>query len=158
MQKMFGVILLPVLLNVFLGFQPVAGIDCSNTCETCYQTLANSLINTGNNKYNLSRGFFPPDAVPPVLVKVTYHFNNCSNCSSKTWYWTAGTFYIYQPLEVFVFRSLFFSPISIRQGAVELQLPEECFDAPSEFYELLTQKVSSSLSAVCVLTLACRQY
>jgi len=158
---MFGVILLPVLLNIFLGFQPVAGIDCSNTCETCYQRLADSLTETGNNKYNLSRGFFPPDAVPPVLVKVTYHFINCTPptpCSSKTWYWTEGAYYIYQPLEVFVFRSLFFSPISIRQGTVELQLPAECLDAPSEFYELLTQKVSSSLSAVYVLTLACRQY
>jgi len=46
-----------------------------------------------------------------------------------------------------VFRSLFFSSISIRQGTVELQLPAECFDAPSEFMELLTQKVSYPLAA-----------
>lgn len=151
MQSMFGPILLTVLLNICQIFQPVAGIDCQDTCATCYQDLAKALIDTENNKYSLSRGFFPPDAVPPVLVKITYNFKNCSTCRSKTWYYTEGAFYIYQPLEVFVFRSLFFSPISIRQGTVDLQLPAECFDAPSEFYQLLTQRVSYSFIGAYVL-------
>lgn len=138
MQSMFGVLLLPFLLSACLNFPRIAGLDCQNT----YQELAQDLIETGNNIYSLSKGFFPPDAAEPVLVKVIYHFQNCPTCDSKTWYWTGGAFYIYQPLEVFVFRSLFFSPISFRQETVELQLPESCYGASSDFFELLTQRVS----------------
>lgn len=148
MQGVIGVI----LLSACVSFQPVLG-DCFNgsydNCATCYQTLANAMLNTDDNKYNLSRGFFPPDAAPPVVVKVTYRFKGCNVSSSKgshcekVWYWTQGSFYIYQPLKIFMFRSLFFSPISVRQDSLYLNLPEECsVKASDAFFILLTQRVS----------------
>lgn len=135
MWRMLRVILLPVVLGASLSFQLVAG-DCFNgsydNCATCYQTLANALIDTDDNKYNLSRVFFPLETAPPVVVKVTYHFKECSTSTfnatdcDRIWYWMEGTFYLYQPLEVFVYRSLFFSSPAKRQGSIELNLPYEC--------------------------------
>lgn len=152
MQGVFGVILLLAVLSACVSFQPVVG-DCFNgsydNCATCYQTLVNAMLNTDDNKYDLSRGFFPPDSTPPVVVRVKYHFKGCNVSRSNAthcdtvWYWTQGTFYIYQPLEIFMFRSLFFSPINSRQDSLDLNLPDECsVDGSQNFFKLLTQRVS----------------
>ena len=78
--------LLSVVLLVFISIPAVAG-DCYddppnnksyNNCATCYQTLANALINTGDNKYRLSSGFFPDT---PVQVRVEYI--PMSKCETK---------------------------------------------------------------------------
>ena len=153
MRSMLQVILLPVVLSVSLSFQQVAG-GCFNgsydNCATCYQTLANALIDTDDNRYSLSRAFFPPDTATPVVVKVTYHFKECNISSfnatdcDRIWYWTVGTFYLYQPLEVFVHRSLFFSSPAVRQSSLELNLPDECrVNASDDLYRFLTQRVST---------------
>ena len=42
-----------------------------------YQTFANALVNTGDNKYKLSKLFFPIDDIPPIQVEITY--NSTSN-------------------------------------------------------------------------------
>ena len=147
---MLRVILLRAVLSASLSFQLIAG-DCFNgsydNCATCYQTLANALIDTDDNKYSLSRGFFPPDTSTPALIKITYHFKECDTSSAtdcdRIWYWTMGTFYLYQPLEVFVYRSLFFSSPAVRQSSLELNLPDECrVNASDDFYMYLTQRVS----------------
>ena len=77
---MCPLLVLVLILQLSISFPAVAG-DCYNelsnkkfnysydNCATCYQTLANALLNTGDNKYRLSKAFFPDDAVQPVVVK-----------------------------------------------------------------------------------------
>ena len=170
-------ILVPVLiLQFFISFPAVAG-DCfdkpSNNktydnCASCYQTLANALLNTDDNKYQLGKAFFPVNAVPPVEVRAVYvqetEDQQCNTTSyaymychseqdpedntTSTWYWLEGEMYIYQPMEIFALRSLFFSPPSWRQECVILCLPEKCLMKDSEmfndFFKFLTQRVRCS--------------
>ena len=53
------------------------------TCRDDYATLANTLINTGNNMYHLSIAFFPTDRVPPDFVKVIYVYDD-TNITNET--------------------------------------------------------------------------
>ena len=116
---MYPLLVLVMILQFSISFPSVAG-DCydqpSNNksydnCDTCYQTLANALLNTGDNKYQLGRAFFPDDTVAPVEVRAVYkpdtqcNTTNYSNCdivqdpddnTTTTWYWLVGEFYIYQ--------------------------------------------------------------
>ena len=139
---------LVLILQLCIGFPAVAG-DCFeansksyDNCKTCYQSFINALINTGDNKYLLSNAFFPIDAVPPVQVEVTY-ISTATNLKNQTWHWLLGGFYIFQPLELFLHRSLFFShPIWHRQ-TVNLTIPDICFDIESDtFFKYTTQRVS----------------
>ena len=86
MQGVIGVMLLSTVLSACLSFRSVVG-DCFNgsydNCATCYQTLVNAMLNTDDNKYNLSKRFFPLDATSPVVVEVTYHFKGCNVSSSN---------------------------------------------------------------------------
>ena len=131
---------------------PVAG-DCYDdppnnksfaNCGTCYETFANALVNTADNKYSLSRAFFPVHDAPPVHVEVTYE--NFDGTESTKWFWLTGGFYIFQPLHVFLYRSLYFSPPIYRRKSVIIILPDDCFDNTSakleEFFEYATQRVS----------------
>ena len=145
------------MLNNSISFPVVAGgcynDDPSNiqnytNCSDCYETLANGLMNTDDNKYRLGRTFFPYNATKPVQVKVVYvsqdyNPNKTSddkcrkfdkdNETSKSiiWYWLLGEFYVYQPLEVFLYRSLYFSPPWWRQKCVFLRLPPVCLKNPN---------------------------
>ena len=127
---MCPLLVLVLILQFCISFPAVAG-DCfdkpSNNksydnCGTCYQTLAHALLETEDNKYQLSKAFFPDDEVEPVEVQALYvpeeQCNTTKYCDSDqdsidntiiTWYWVTGEFYIYQPLQIFVYRSLFFS-------------------------------------------------
>ena len=168
------VLVLISVLQFSISFPAVAG-DCYDdplknnksydNCATCYQTLVNALIDTEDNKYHLGRTFFPDDDVKPVEVTVNYrptvsdsddnHDVNCTtNCTTHTftitrldttWYWIIGEFYVYQPLDVFMYRSLFFSPPMWRQQSVDLYLPRQCFKESGNYYNFfkyLTQRVS----------------
>ena len=146
---------------IVLVFPAVEG-DCYDSysnaksydnCYKCYETLANALMNSADNKYRLGAIFFPKDAAEPLMVEVTYALldnatDECDNNVDKArmiWYWLMGEFYVYQPLDVFLYRSLFFNPPRWRQGSVILCLPEECFimsNKSEEFFEFLTQRVS----------------
>ena len=119
-----------------------------NNCATCFQTLANALINTGDNKYQLSNTFFPTTEVSPEQVTVTYvSLSNDSNSTiEEKWYWLNGGFYVYQPLPIFFYRSLLFSPPVWRKRTVTLYLPSSCFNTTSNnpgtvFFGFLTQRV-----------------
>ena len=127
-----------------------------NNCATCYQTLANALINTGDNKYLLSETFFPIDGAPPVQVEVTYVSKTSNLTNAKKWYWLMGGYYLIQPLELLLYRSLFFSTPKWRERSVTLLLPEECFHTYEDeldfnessadndkFFRILTQRVRS---------------
>ena len=146
------VLVLISVLQLCISFPAVAG-DCYDephnnksydNCATCYQTLANALVNTGDNKYQLSDVFFPIDAVAPVQVEVTYI--SISNVTDRKMYWLKGGFYVFQPLELIVYRSLFFSPPSWRKESITLELPDQCFDKSNKsdkYFQHVTQRVSS---------------
>ena len=148
------ILLLSVVLQLCISIPAVAG-DCYDeppnnetydNCNTCYQTFANALLNTGDNKYKLSRVFFPIDNVPPVQVEITY--NSTSNTTEpRIWYWLKGAFFIIQPLELFEFRSLFFSVPSWYKESITLALPDNCFSDNNKtnnnklFFQYATQRV-----------------
>jgi hypothetical protein len=166
---MCPLLVLVLILQFCVSFPAVAG-DCYDeppnnksydNCDTCYQTLANALLNTGDNKYQLSKAFFPDDAVPPVEVRAVYMpetkctNSSTANCSdikqpsddntTSTWYWVTGEFFIYQPLQIFAYRSLYFSPPSWRQECVVLCLPEQCLNDSvtfDDFFKFLTQRLN----------------
>ena len=174
------VLVLISVLQFSISFPAVAG-DCFDdplknnksydNCDRCYQTLVNALIDTEDNKYYLARTFFPDDEVKPVQVTVNYrstvpdsednHDVNCTtnaNCTTDysnldtTWYWIIGEFYVYQPMEIFSYRSLFFSPLLYRRNSVDLYLPCQCFNNSSNFFKYLTQRVSIiSIPSLCPL-------
>ena len=74
-----NVLLSAILLCVVISFPAVVG-DCHDdptgnnksykNCASCHQTFADALINTGDNKYLLSKTFFPIDSAPPAEVKL----------------------------------------------------------------------------------------
>ena len=148
------VLVLVSVLQFSISFPAVAG-DCyddppnnksCDNCATCYQTLANALVDTEDNKYHLSRTFFPIDKAPPVQVEVTY-VSSSDEMIQSTWYWLRGGFYVFQPLELFMFRSLLFSPPCWRRESVTLVFPDNCFDESSAndseiFFRYITQRVS----------------
>lgn len=147
-------------------------MDEGKPCDQCFHTLASHLLNTSDNKYQLQKTFNPPKKRHPVFVAVTYLFilNSCndtsnssssaniSNCSdtntssswsdtntpkqNKTWFWSSGIFYFFQPLRVFQFTSMFLANPVWQRSNVTLTLPAECVHANEEFMEFLTQRVS----------------
>lgn len=140
-----------IVLVVLMCLLHKAAADCSNqgqSCDQCFQKLANYLINTSDNKYNLRRAFFPLERASPVFMTVTYQYidTNTSNISipSQTWYWSDGAFYFFQPLGEFQFTSLFFGNPELRSGELNINLPAECASAPEEFMTELTQLVSTT--------------
>jgi len=121
--------------------------DCSNegsarSCDQCFQTLSSFLVNTSDNKYHLRNTFFPPDTTPPTFVTVTYQYDNMS-IPNTTWYWSAGLFYFYQPIQVFRFTSLLFGPVNWLKSEVTITLPAECENASQGFMKQLTQMVGT---------------
>ena len=164
----FSLVLLVVLVQFTITISGVAG-DCYDdppnnksydNCVTCYQTLANALMNTGDNKYCLGQSFFPDDAATSIQVRVEYvplsQCNTTNRCddkdidagnSSTRWYWLAGEIYVYLPLELLLHRSLLFAPPAWRHKTIVLCLPDECiYGRRDSFFEYLTQRVSYKCS------------
>ena len=52
--------------------------DQSQSCDECYDTLVDALLNMRNNKYNLRRVFYPLERSSPVFVTVTYQYDDSS--------------------------------------------------------------------------------
>ena len=135
-----------LLLVVLAGLLHRAAAQCLNqsqSCDECYDTLADSLVNMRNNKYELRRVFYPLRRSSPVFVTVTYQYND-SSIPNQTWYWGAGVFYFIQPLEVFQFTSLFFGNPAWRSRELTLTLPAECASASEEFMTELTEQVRTT--------------
>ena len=135
-----------LLLVVLAGLLHSAAAECrdqSQSCDECYDTLADSLLNMRNNKYELRRMFYPLERASPVFVTVTYQYND-SSVPNQTWYWSAGVFYFLQPLEVFQFTSLFFGNADWRSSDLTLTLSAECASAPEGFMTSLTEQVRTT--------------
>lgn len=119
----------------------------NNYCdaESCiYSKLETALTTNENNKYQLSRAFFPPVDNPPEFVTVRYTF---MQSKTQTWYWSTFTSSFIHPPEVMQFMSLFFGkPHAFFAGEVELDLTNESIvgcDDDLEQMQLLTQRVSN---------------
>ena len=116
-------------------------------CSKCYELLAFQVTRHDKNQYNIQRIFFPPNKSSPVFLTVFYHFNKSTiqeDNVTEVWFWTTSTFYIFQPLHVFQFTSLFFSNVAVdHYSTLHLYLPSGCQNASSDFKQLLTQRVSA---------------
>lgn len=142
-----------LLLCVVISFPVTVVGDCYddladnnksyNNCATCYQTFANALVNTADNKYRLSRAFFPVHFAPPVEVEVSYE-SKTPGLKSRHFFWLTGGFYVFQPVYIFLYRSLYFSAPKYRRKGVIITLPDSCFDNSSteDFFDYATQRVS----------------
>ena len=155
------------LLTVLLLPSPCAlqaeeDIKCApgnETCSECYSMLVSQVTKNDRNVFNLQNGFFPPEASSPLFLTVYYHFGNHSdvcntteireslqgdtkNDVTKVWFWSTTTFYLFQPLHVFQFTSLYFSDFKPYASEVCIVLDPECYDANDAHIRLLTQRVS----------------
>jgi hypothetical protein len=70
---------------------------------------------------------------------VLYIYEDFTN---NTWFWSKSMFYLFQPLHVFQFTSLFFSDTELQWETLNLTLPTECANADDSHMKLLTQRVS----------------
>jgi hypothetical protein len=58
------------------------------------------------------------------------------------WFWSESEFYFIQPLEIFLYTSLFFANQPSRQSSLTLELSPDCLDAQELHMRVLTQRVS----------------
>ena len=70
--------------------------------------LKESLLKHDDNVHKLSQTFFPPISNPPQVVRVTYNFGENID-ESEVWFWTSDSYYLFIPIEMFQYMSLFFS-------------------------------------------------
>ena len=130
------------LIVISLVVYIISALNCS------YELLEKSLINSKENKYELSRAFFPPIANPPEFVTVNYTFPEINQC--KIWHWSTFTSGFIHPPEVLQYMSLFFGkPHAFYNGSVYLTLENTTLETIADCAEdlqkmqLLTQRVSN---------------
>ena len=99
-----------------------------DNCTTNFAVLERALVETGSNRFNIIRAFYPPRKSHSVYVDVEYHYAE-SNVT-EYWIWTTSPFYLIQPPSVFQFTSLLFSypALSDQIQNLSLILPRECQD------------------------------
>ena len=117
-----------------------------NDCTKCYNLLVYNVLKSDVNQYNMQRIFFPPDDTTPVSVIVYYNFKkngsrDTDESKQKVWYWTASTFYHFQPIGVLQFLSLFFTDPSLRVSYLNITVDSSCENASEDYMRLLTQRV-----------------
>ena len=147
--------LLQHLLQVLLFLLPVVWCDVNSSelCTqeeieecNCFSYLAEQIRLNDKNLFEIKSIFYPPNDASPVFVVVTYQFGN-DTTHDQVWFWTTSTFYIWQPLTVFQFTSLFFSDYTTsRHSKAHLTLPSKCNKTKESFMQLLTHRVSPPLS------------
>ena len=142
-------------LALLLFLLPVVSCADANSSElctpeeieecNCFSYLAEQIRLNDSNLYEIRSVFYSPNDSSPVFVVVTYQFDN-DRTHDQVWFWTTSTFYLWQPLNVFQFTSLFFSDYTTsRHSTVNLKLPLKCMNANKDFMQLLTQRVSPFL-------------
>ena len=128
------------LIVISLAVYNTGALNCS------YELLEKSLL-TQQNKYELSRAFFPPIANPPEFVTVNYSFLEINQ--NKIWHWSVFTSGFIHPPEVLQYMSLFFGkPHAFYNGSIHLTLEKTTSETIADCAEdlqkmqLLTQRVS----------------
>ena len=61
---------------------------------------------------------------------------------TNVWFWSESEFYFIQPLEIFLYTSLFFANQPYRQSSLTLELSPDCLNAEELYMKVLTQRVS----------------
>ena len=146
---LFLLLLLPGVLggNGTVICEPGEEDDCSK----CYAVLVATIVEHDRNLFEIQNVFFPPNDSPPVFVTVTYEFKDIGGddnggVQQQVLFWTTSTFYLFQPLPVFQFTSLFFSDTQLQSSEAFLTLPLECNNASEAHMILLTERVRKSSS------------
>jgi hypothetical protein len=125
-------------------------------CSKCYIELAGQVTKQDRNLFNIQNTFYPTDGQPPVFVTVLYVYKDSDDelkdgiyagdeedsNNTEVWFWSKSAFYLFQPLYVFQFTSLFFSDTELQWAALNLTLPTDCANASYPHMKLLTQRVS----------------
>ena len=112
-------------------------------CTKCFNKLVYETVKMNKNQYYLQLAFFPPDREAAIFVIVNYNFLDSNRIArTKTWFWSASTYHLYQPPSVLQYTSLFFTEPEARSSSLNLTLPMECANADNQMMQLLTQRVS----------------
>ena len=139
--KLLITILSLLLLSPPLGAQPTSA---DSACSSSFHLLEADLLSRPQNRLHLTTKFFPPRDANPVIIKVNYNYDG-SNITD-VWFWSESEFYFIQPLEIFLYTSLFFANQPYRQSTLTLELSADCLDSSKLHMKLLTQRVSSSVT------------
>lgn len=127
-----------------------AGQNVSN-CTTCFKALAEELLQSDTNVYNLQMTFFSPNGAGiPVFVSVRYKYivsedggtDDADSALTRVYFWSSAIYFFFHPVRIFQFTSLMFSDPSLRMTNLELLLPVRCYNTSNDFLTLLTQRVS----------------
>ena len=135
-----------LLLIMFLPFLTPSGAQDSPaattepTCANSFHLLEADLLSRPQNRFLLSTKFFPPRDANPVIIKVDYVYEDSN--FTNVWFWSESEFYFIQPLEIFLYTSLFFANQPYRQSTLTLKLSPDCLNAEEQYMRVLTQRVS----------------
>ena len=134
---MSGGYLIIVLFSLLSIFPPSKAQQ--DTCSSSFHLLEADLLSRPQNRFLLSTKFFPPRDANPVIIKVDYVFEDSN---TTVWFWSESEFYFIQPLEIFLYTSLFFANQPYRQSTLTLELSPDCLNAEELYMKVLTQRVS----------------
>ena len=122
----------------------------SEFCRSDFYVLEKDLLSRSDNRFNLTKTFFPPRDAHPVIVEVIYVFEGSEE--TDVWFWSESMFYLVQPLDIFQYTSLFFSNLSFRKKVVTVTLSTNCSRVDHEFLMILTQRVRQlTTGSVCII-------
>ena len=138
------VLLFSLLLSISLPSEAQ-----QDACSNGFHLLEADLLSRPQNRFLLSTKFFPPRDANPVIIKVDYVYED-SNITN-VWFWSESEFYFIQPLEIFLYTSLFFANQPYRQSTLTLELSPDCLNAEELYMIVLTQRVSLNLVVVMIL-------
>ena len=129
-------------LSLLLSVSPPSEAQPA-TCSSSFHLLEADLLSRPQNRFLLLTKFFPPRDANPVVIKVDYVYEE-SNITN-VWFWSESEFYFIQPLEIFLYTSLFFANQPYRQSSLTLELSPDCLNAEELYMKVLTQRVSLNL-------------
>ena len=153
-----------VLFSVLSTLAEGQNISCGND----FKTLEKTLLQTGNNTFELLKAFYPPRQSQATFVTVHYTFLDADGniTCTKKWLWTSMEFYLIQPPSIFQLMSLFFTISRHRITTARITFKEECRElvkwkedgscscTSNSMLDVLTQRVSTvmCLSMLCHTT------
>ena len=140
MKRQTSVLMLVILL-LTSGAQQSLATD--PPCSSSFHLLEADLLSRPQNRFLLSTKFFPPRDANPVIIKVDYVYEDSN--MTNVWFWSESEFYFIQPLEIFLYTSLFFANQPYRQSSLTLELSPDCLDAQELYMRVLTQRVSIAI-------------
>lgn len=129
----------------------------NKSCANDLETLEKALLQTGNNRIELLKAFYPPRDSQAVFVTVHYIFLDADGniTCQQTWLWSSMEFYFIQSPTIFQYMSLFFTITQDRITTANITFPADCQELVSwnangscictsdSLLDILTQQVST---------------